>query len=170
MTQIWGMRMHHTFSPVLRWGALVGLLALCFAVAGLGGAVTAGSVGTWYQTLAKPPFNPPDWVFGPVWTTLYILMAFAAWRAWERQYFRRDSPALWLFVGQLALNLAWSYIFFGARAIGPAAAEILLLWVAIALTLRCFWRLDRWAGLLFIPYLAWVSLAIALNLSIWWLN
>jgi tryptophan-rich sensory protein len=149
--------------------ALAGFILLCLLVAAVGGAVTASSVGTWYQGLAKPSFNPPDWVFGPVWTTLYILMAIAAWRVWRLELARR-RPALALWALQLALNLCWSFVFFGARAIGPALAEIVVLLAAILATLVLFWRLDRLAGALLVPYAAWVAFAAVLNAALWRLN
>lgn len=149
--------------------ALAGFILLCLLVAAVGGAVTASSVGTWYQGLAKPSFNPPDWVFGPVWTTLYVLMAIAAWRVWRLELARR-RPALALWALQLALNLCWSFVFFGARAIGPALAEIVVLLAAILATLVLFWRLDRLAGALLVPYAAWVAFAAVLNAALWRLN
>lgn len=149
---------------------LIVFLAACLGVSAAGGAVTANSVGTWYQTLQKPPFNPPDWVFAPVWTTLYVLMAIAAWRVWRRQGLGGASRALALFALQLALNFAWSVLFFGLRLIGPALAEIALLFVAIVATAMAFWRHDRLASLLLIPYAAWVAFAILLNAALWRLN
>ena len=149
--------------------ALGAFLVVCFAVSALGGAVTASSVGSWYQTLAKPSFNPPDWVFAPVWTLLYAMMGVAGWLVWRRGGAER-RPALGLFVLQLVLNLGWSLIFFGARAIGAAFLEIGVLWLAILATLLVFYRIDRRAGLLLVPYLAWVSFATLLTGSLWVLN
>ncbi len=152
---------------------LLGLLvciALCFAVSGLGGLITAQSVGTWYQDLAKPAFNPPDWVFAPVWTTLYLLMAVAAWRVWRRAGWRDGRTALTVFGGQLALNLAWSAVFFGLRMPGSALAVVLVLLAAIAVTTRLFWSIDRLAGLLLVPLIGWVGFATVLNTAIWQLN
>jgi translocator protein len=150
--------------------ALVGFIALCLAVAAAGGAVTFPSVETWYAELEKPPFNPPDWVFGPVWIALYLMMAVAAWRVWRR----RVDPGAWRALGawalQLALNLWWSFIFFGAHRIGAALAEIVVLFAAIVLTLVLFWRIERLAGALLVPYAAWVAFAAVLNASLWWLN
>jgi tryptophan-rich sensory protein len=150
--------------------ALLGFLALCLGVSGLGGAVTATSVNTWYQTLEKPGFNPPDWVFTPVWIALFVAMAFAAWRIWRRDGFAAARLPLAVFALQLALNLLWSVLFFGLRAPTAALAEIFLLAVAIAATLVLFWRRDRIAGLLFLPYLAWVLFALVLNAAIVRLN
>jgi tryptophan-rich sensory protein len=150
--------------------ALAGFVLLCFAVAGLGGLATSSGVDAWYPTLVKPGFNPPDWVFGPVWTLLYLLMAIAAWRVWRRPPSRLRSAAFASFGLQLALNLGWSVLFFGLRAPGAALVEIVLLLAAIAWTTRLFWRQDRPSGLLFVPYLLWVAFAAVLNASIWLLN
>lgn len=149
---------------------LMAFLGLCLAVSGIGGAITATSVGTWYAALQKPPFNPPDWLFAPVWTTLYILMAVAAWRVWRYAGFRGNRKALSVFAVQLALNLAWSFIFFGLRQPGLALVEIVILLAVIIVNTVMFWRIDRWAGGLFLPYPLWVAFATALNASLWWLN
>ena len=135
---------------------LIVLIAVCLGVSAAGGAVTANSVGTWYQTLQKPPFNPPDWVFAPVWTTLYVLMAIAAWRVWRLHGLTAARQALLLF--------------FGLRLIGPALVEIGLLLIAIVATAIAFWRLDRLAGWLLAPYAAWVAFATLLNAALWRLN
>lgn len=156
--------------PARFWLPLAILLLVVLAVAGIGGAVTATSVDTWYRTLAKPAINPPDWVFGPVWTALYVMMAMAAALVWRRGPQLARRRALTWFFGQLAINLGWSCLFFGLHLIGPAFAWLILLWVAVAGTLLCFWRIERWAGLLFLPYLAWVSFAGLLNFLIWRLN
>ncbi|HKL77188.1 MAG TPA: TspO/MBR family protein [Gammaproteobacteria bacterium] len=149
---------------------LLGFVALCLGVAGLGGWVTRTSVDTWYQQLAKPGFTPPDGVFPPVWTALFLLMAVAAWRVWRRRERPGRGRALAVFGGQLVLNLGWSVLFFGWRAPGPALAEIVLLLAAIIATMRLFAPVDRWAAYLLLPYLAWVTYAAALNGAIWWLN
>jgi benzodiazapine receptor len=162
---------HDAFSGKRRsWIALAGFVALCFAVAAIGGAVTAASVATWYAALAKPPFNPPDWVFGPVWTVLYVMIAVAGWRVWCRRG-RPGAPlALGAWALQLALNLGWSLLFFGAHRIGAALAEIGVLLLAIVITATLFWRIDRVAGGLLVPYAAWVAFAGVLNAAIWRLN
>ncbi len=149
---------------------LAGFLAACFAVSAAGGAVTATSVGTWYQDLAKPPFNPPDSAFAPVWTALFVLMALAAWRVWRRGGFAANRAALGMFALQLVLNLGWSVLFFGLRAVGAALVEMAALWVAILVTAALFWRRDRAAGLLMVPYVLWVGFALLLNGAIWRLN
>lgn len=148
----------------------IGFLALCLGVSAIGAAATATSVGSWYRTLAKPAFNPPDWVFAPVWTALFFMMAFAAWRIWRRGGLRQARVEMSLFALQLALNLAWSLLFFGMRSIGAALVEILVLLPAIIATGAAFWRRDHLAGVLFLPYAAWVAFAAVLNAAIWRLN
>jgi tryptophan-rich sensory protein len=149
---------------------LAAFVAGCLVVSALGGAVTATAVDSWYPTLTKPGFTPPDSVFPPVWTALFVLMAVAGWRVWRRPGGRWRTAALNWFGAQLVLNLMWSVIFFGLQAPGWALVEIGLLLAAIAATLRAFWRLDRWAAVALVPYLAWVAFAAALNGAIWWLN
>jgi tryptophan-rich sensory protein len=149
---------------------LLAFLFVCLLVSGIGGAVTATSVGTWYQALEKPPFNPPDWAFAPVWTALYIAMAIAAWRVWRRGSSEATRRALVAFAVQLVLNLAWSFLFFGLRRIDLALVEIVVLLVAIVANAILFRRVDRLAGLLFVPYAGWVAYATALNAALWLLN
>jgi tryptophan-rich sensory protein len=120
--------------------------------------------------LLKPAWNPPAWVFGPVWTVLYLMMAVAAWLVWRRRGFAGAPWALGLFVLQLALNTLWSAIFFGLRRPGVAAIEILLLWLAILATLIAFAPVSRLAAILLAPYLAWVTFAAVLNFTIWRMN
>jgi tryptophan-rich sensory protein len=146
-------------------------LALPLAVGALGGAATASSVGSWYPTLRKPWFNPPGWVFGPVWTVLYLLMGIALYLVWtggRSPSGRRRVVAWWS--AQLLLNLLWSLVFFGRRAIGPAFGEILVLWLAIAATIRAASEQRPVAAALLVPYLGWTSFAAILNGSIWYLN
>jgi benzodiazapine receptor len=150
--------------------ALAASLALCFAVAGLGGYWTSLGLGPWYIALRKPPWTPPNRVFGPVWTVLYAAMAVAAWLVWRRRGLVGVGLPLALFALQLALNLAWTGLFFALRRPGLAFGEIGLLWAAILATQGAFGRVSRVAGLLLIPYLAWVTFAAALNLAIWRLN
>ncbi|GAA0553203.1 tryptophan-rich sensory protein [Rhizomicrobium palustre] len=147
---------------------LSGFLLFTLAIGWTGGAVTAPNIPTWYAGLAKPSFNPPNWLFMPVWTTLYVLMAIAAWRIWRRLGIGNFTMALWLF--QLTLNFAWSFIFFGAHQPMAAFFELTVMWVAILLTMIAFLRIDTLAGLLLLPYLAWVSFAGVLNFWIWQLN
>ena len=148
----------------------IAFLAPCLAVSAVGAMATATSVGTWYPTLAKPAFNPPNWMFAPVWTALFFMMAIAAWRVWRRDGLRNARWALMLFALQLALNLSWSIVFFGLRSIGWALVEIVVLLLAILATTLVFWQRDRVAGMLFVPYAAWVAFATVLNAAIWRLN
>lgn len=152
------------------WPVLIAMLVLCFAVAGLGGAVTAPAIPTWYAGLAKPSFNPPNGVFAPVWTTLYALMAVAAWLAWRAAPSGRRSLPLALFLLQLGINALWSPLFFGAHLILPALIDIGLLIPAVVATIVAFWRVRPVAGALLLPYLAWISFAFVLNAAIWRLN
>ena len=150
---------------------LVISVALPLALGGLSGYATARGVSTWYPTLVKPSFNPPAWVFGPVWTVLYIMMGVAAFLVWRRGLdVDGVRIALTIFVVQLALNGIWSILFFGMQEPGWALAEIILLWIAIGTTILLFWRVAPAAGALLLPYLAWVSFATVLNASLWWLN
>jgi len=149
---------------------LVLFVALCLGVAALGGIATATSVDTWYQGLQKPPFNPPNWVFAPVWTTLYVLMGVAACRVWRHSEAGGRRLALTLFAIQLVLNLAWSFLFFGMQRIDLALVDIVLLLLAVAATIALFWPIERLAGWLLVPYFLWVSFATALNTSLWLLN
>lgn len=147
--------------------ALAGWLIACFGAASLGALFMPGE---WYASLRKPSWNPPGWIFGPVWTALYTLMAVAAWLVWQQGGFNTHRRALTLFAVQLALNAAWTPLFFGLHWPGVAFAEIVLLWLAIAATLTAFHRINAPAAWLLAPYLAWVSFAAALNLALWRLN
>ena len=160
----------------LRFGVLqqgVGLAVLilaCFGVAALGGMVTAANIPDWYARLAKPAWTPPDWIFGPVWSCLYLMMAVSAWLVWRENGISGAKLPLGLFAVQLGLNSLWSILFFGLQNPGAALVDIILLWAAILATLVSFWHRSRWAGLLLVPYLAWVSFAAVLNLAIWRMN
>ena len=126
--------------------------------------------GDWYATLRKPSWNPPNWIFGPVWTALYTIMAIAAWLVWKRGGFPGQRLALSLFLAQLLFNALWSPLFFGLRHPGLAFADIVLLWLALLGTVAAFWRARPIAGALLLPYLAWVTFASALNFALWRLN
>jgi tryptophan-rich sensory protein len=134
--------------------------------------VTKSAIVTWYPTLVKPSFNPPNWIFAPVWSMLYIMMGVAAGLVWNRIEFEKElvKKALILFAIQLALNALWSYLFFGLKNPMLAGIEIVLLWLMIFETYSKFVKINKIAGYLFIPYLLWVSFAMVLNGSIWWLN
>jgi tryptophan-rich sensory protein len=148
--------------------ALVIFLALTFLAAGIGSLATAPNIATWYATLAKPSWNPPNWVFGPVWTALYITMAVAAWLVWRQGGLWRLAMAL--FAVQLALNAAWSWLFFGFHLPGAAFIEVVALLAAIAATTIAFWPRSMAGGILMLPYLGWVAFAAALNFTVWRLN
>lgn len=154
----------------MRWILLLFWLALCFGVAGISGAWTAKEVTGWYRTLVRPSFAPPNWVFGPVWTLLYALMAIAAWQVGQAKPSPLRTWGLELFLVQLALNFAWSWIFFCRHAIGSALVEILALWVGIGATTLIFAKVSPVAAWLMAPYWAWVSFAVLLNAAFWRLN
>ncbi len=147
--------------------ALAGWLALCFAASGTAIFV---SVDGWYTGLNKPQWNPPAWVFAPVWTLLYAMMAVAAWLVWREGGWKTQRRALVLFLLQWLLNALWTPLFFGMHRVGLAFAEITLLWLMLAATVVSFWSVRRAAAYLMLPYLAWVSFAAALNFAIWRLN
>ena len=152
--------------PKHPWLALVAFLAVTFSAAGIGGLATAPNIPTWYAGLAKPSWTPPDWLFGPVWTLLYLSMAVTAWLVWRNG----GRWPLVPFAVQLAFNAAWSWLFFGMHSPAFGFVDIVLLWAAIAATTIFFWRRSAVAGLLLLPYLVWVSFAAVLNLAIWRLN
>lgn len=157
-----------TAVPRHQWLVLAGFVLLCLAVGSIGGFATQHSIDTWYATLNKPSWNPPNWVFAPVWTLLYIMMGTAAWLVWKTR--DRIGPAMVLFFAQLAFNLLWSLVFFGLRSPGLALVEVVFLVGSVALTMLAFFGRQATAGWLFVPYLAWVSFAAILNLAIWYLN
>jgi tryptophan-rich sensory protein len=137
----------------------------------LGSFFTTPSITGWYQTLNKPEIAPPNWVFGPVWTTLFALMGIAAFLIWKRGWNRRDVKiALGIFIGQLALNTLWSILFFGVHSPGSAFIEIIFLWLAILATMIAFSKISKAAAWLLLPYIMWVSFAGYLNYLIWSLN
>jgi translocator protein len=156
--------------PRYPWIGLIVLLILCFAVAGVGGLTTTPNIPIWYASLAKPSWTPPDWVFGPVWSMLYMSMAVAAWLVWRQAGLVGATVPMALFGIQLLLNALWSWLFFGLHSPGAASVDIVLLWMAIPATMVVFWRRSTVAGILFVPYLVWVSFASVLNLAIWRLN
>ncbi|MEU8227862.1 TspO/MBR family protein [Kribbella sp. NPDC048915] len=150
-------------------GGLLGLLVfgVLTAAASVVGALSASGTSSEYRSLDRPAWAPPSWLFGPVWTVLYIAIAVAGWLVWRRY---GVTAALVPWVVQLALNVAWTPIFFGAGEYGWAAVDIVALWFAVGATVVVFLRAHRLAGLLLIPYWLWVAYASALNLSIWWNN
>lgn len=160
--------------------ALAGFVALCLAVGGLGALLTAPGLAPWYASLQKPSFNPPGWIFGPVWSTLYVLMGYAVWRIWSLDLHpsllkaggpKADRPKAYRAFGvQLVLNLCWSGAFFFLQSPGLALIVIICLLAAIATTIVLFLRLDKLSGALFVPYVLWVCFATVLNFSIFLLN
>jgi len=146
---------------------LIGWLIACFGVASLGAIFMPGD---WYATLQKPSWNPPGWIFGPVWSALYTMMAVAAWLVWKRGGFAAQRRPLTIFLAQLTLNAAWTPLFFGLHWPGVASVEIVLLGLAIAATIAAFRPVSRFAAWLLAPYLAWVSFAAVLNFTLWRLN
>lgn len=147
------------------WGVLALFIVVVVAVGAVIG--TQSIPGTWYEGLNKPPFNPPNWIFGPVWFTLYVMIAIAGWRTFMRD---RTGTPMKIWYGQMVLNWAWSPIWFIGQMIWPAFAVIVLIWLAIVSFILISWNRDRPSALLFVPYLAWVSFASLLNLSIGILN
>lgn len=148
------------------------VVIICLAVGYLSGMVTRASITTWYPTLVKPSFNPPNWIFAPVWTSLYVMMGVAAGLIWNQITTQKASvtKALQFFTIQLVLNALWSYLFFGLHNLMLATIEVVLLWLMIFETYSQFAKINKTASYLMLPYLAWVSFASVLTASIWWLN
>ena len=137
----------------------------------IGSVFTAPAIAGWYTTLARPELAPPNWVFGPVWTTLFALMGVTAFLVWKKGLDRKDVKiALGIFLGQLVLNTLWSIIFFGLHNPGAAFVEIIFLWLAILATIIAFAKISKLAAWLLVPYILWVSFAVYLNYAIWILN
>jgi len=148
---------------------LIAFVTFCLGAGALGSFATTPQIPTWYAALEKPAWNPPSWVFAPVWTTLYVMMGLAGWLVWRAVGTARDHVFLWFWV-QLVLNTAWSFLFFGLERPGWAFAEIVLLWLAIGATVWAFRTRSRVSVLLLLPYLGWVTFAACLNFTIWRLN
>lgn len=144
-------------------------ILICLAIGGLGGFFTQSSIGSWYPALQKPPLNPPNWVFAPVWTILYFFMGITGALLWSVDTPIRNRLRTF-FVTQLILNGLWSYLFFGLRAPFIALLDIVILWIILLMLTTQAWRIKRSAGILLIPYLIWVSFAVYLNAAIWRLN
>ncbi|MGV3772168.1 MAG: TspO/MBR family protein [Verrucomicrobiales bacterium] len=146
---------------------LICWLALHFAVAAVSSLFRPGA---WHAALEKPSWHPPNWLFPPVWTTLYTLLSLSAWLVWKKAGFENHARIWTIYLIHLALNLLWSPIFFGAHLIGFALVEMALLWISIIASIKMFWKISRPAAALLVPYLLWVSFALALNFSLWRLN
>lgn len=150
---------------------LIVAIVVCELAGIIGSIFTASAIPNWHATLAKPALNPPSWIFGPVWTTLYALMGIAAFLIWKKGWDRTDvRKALYVFGIQLVLNALWSIIFFGLQGPAWAFANIVLMWLAIVWTMILFYKISKPAVWLLIPYILWVSFAAYLNYSIWTLN
>ena len=150
-------------------GLIVAVL-VCFAAGAVGGLATASSVDSWYTTINKPKWNPPGWVFGPVWSALYLMMGISAWLVWKNSSLKESKLALGWFGFHLLLNILWSIIFFGLKQPGWAVIEITALWLSIAIAIVLFFRYSKLAAGLLVPYWLWVSFASVLNYTIWSLN
>jgi len=149
---------------IRNFGKLVLAILLCESAGIVGSVFTVSSINSWYQYLTKPIFNPPSWLFGPVWTILYLLMGISLYLVWQKK-----KISIW-FWKQLILNAIWSPVFFGLKSPGLALIIILVLWYAIVRTIQDFKKVDKTASYLLYPYLAWVSFATLLNFSIWLIN
>lgn len=150
---------------------LVIAIVSCELIGNIGTVVTIPAISTWYATLVKPSFNPPNWIFGPVWTILFALMGVSLYLVWQKGFkSKKNKFALKIFGVQFALNVLWSLIFFGLKNISFAFADIIFLWIAVALTIKTFYKISRTAAYLLIPYILWVSFATILNFYVWSLN
>ncbi len=150
---------------------LIGSILIPFVVGYIGTIVTLSQITTWYSTLSKPWWSPPNWLFGPVWTTLYLLMGIALFLIWREGLHRREVRfAILIFGVQLALNLLWSVVFFSFHALFGSFIIVMLLWLAILANIIAFLIISKWAGLLLVPYIIWVSIASYLNYSVYLLN
>lgn len=149
------------------WAALVVAVGFPMGTSFLGALTSSGGDSVWYKELNKPPWTPPNWAFPVVWTILYILMGVSSWLVWLHGGFERQSIPLAAYFSQLLLNFMWTPIFFGLHLVGLALVEIIILWLAIALTLYLFWHVNHVAAYLLVPYLVWVSLASTINMYIW---
>lgn len=157
------MKINNTFK-------LISSLIIPQLVGGLGSYFTIGSVKDWYPVLAKPALNPPAWIFGPVWTTLFLLMGYALYLVWKDESGKNKRLAYWAFGIQMVLNALWSIIFFGLHSPGGALLEMIFLWLAILATIITFAKISKPAAWLLAPYILWVSFAGYLNFAIWALN
>ncbi len=149
---------------------LIVAILLPVGLGAIAGMFTAQAVPEWYASLNRPPFNPPDWIFGPVWTFLYIVMGFSFYLIWKQEVSKARNRAVFLFFVQLLLNFIWSFIFFYFNMIGLALIEIIVLWLSIIVMMIYFFRINHWAMYINIPYLLWVTFATVLNASYYMLN
>ena len=150
---------------------LAAAILVSLSAGAIGSVFTFSAISSWYSFLSKPSFAPPNWVFGPVWTALYVLMGIAAYLVWVKGWEKKEvQVALKVFMVQLGLNALWSILFFGTQNLGAAFFELIALWIAIAWTIKKFYAISKNAAYLLVPYILWVSFAGALNYFIWILN
>ena len=165
------MSANSTSAKKFNFVAFIINLAIPLSIGAIGAYFTASSVDTWYRTINKPSFNPPNGIFGPVWTSLYVMIGISAYLVWQKRDRIEQFPrTVAIYLIQLVLNLMWSFIFFYAHELGMALIEIIMLLVVIIINARVFYKIDKTAGLLFIPYILWVSFATVLTYSIFSLN
>jgi translocator protein len=159
---------------VMDWNNIIKLIisiVASFAAGGIGSLFTFKAIPTWYPGLRKPPYTPPNWAFGPVWTTLYILMGISVFLVWQKGLDTSGAILAFVFFWiQLVINALWSVIFFGMKSKGGGVITIIILWLLILATIVTFFRVSSWAGALLIPYIVWVSIASYLNIGVWVLN
>jgi len=153
----------------MKWLSLILFLGICLLTGFIGSIFTTSSVNSWYLLINKPIYTPPNWLFGPVWTTLFIMMGISGWLAWKNDKKAKSKAFIYYFV-QLGLNLLWSVIFFGLRSPFAASVEIIILWIFIFLSIKSFAKINKIAGFLLYPYIVWVSYAAFLTISIYFLN
>lgn len=151
------------------WVKLVISIAIPQIVAGAGAYFTVSGIGSWYQTIQRPTWNPPSWLFGPVWTTLYVLMGIALYLVWKSAASNKRS-AISLWSVQLVVNFLWSFLFFNQHQIGGALIDLVILWLLLLLTIFAFAKINKAAAWLLVPYISWVTFAGILNYTIWMLN
>jgi benzodiazapine receptor len=150
---------------------LIGSILIPLVIGYIGAIVTLPQISTWYSSLSKPWWSPPNWLFGPIWTTLYLLMGIALFLVWREGLHRRDVRfAILIFSVQLVINLLWSVVFFSFHALFGSFILVMLLWLAILANIIAFLIISKWAGLLLVPYIVWVSIASYLNYSVYLLN
>ncbi|MBI4009777.1 MAG: tryptophan-rich sensory protein [Candidatus Aenigmarchaeota archaeon] len=155
----------------LKIGRLMAAIIICQLAGIIGSVFTLQSIPSWYATLVKPSFAPPNWLFGPVWITLYTLMGISLYLVWDKGFKKKENKiALYIFAAQLALNAMWSVVFFGLKSTFYGLMTIVVLWIAIAATIISFYKISKKAAWLLVPYITWVSIATVLNFYIWQLN
>jgi benzodiazapine receptor len=153
----------------MKWTRLVIAILICQMAGIIGSLATFSEITDWYLKIQRPSFTPPNWLFGPVWLTLYTLMGISLFWIWEKGL-KENKKAIYIFGAQLFLNALWSFLFFGFHFLFYSLIEIIIMWITIALNIFSFFKISRKAGLILIPYIAWVSIALTLNYYVWILN